>query len=360
MKTIHYEKELKVKLRRYKRILDTLNPEQQEILRESIETIELNLAKEKIQDTDSLEDALINEYDNLKEFESFWPIIEEFTDFIEDEDSDRYPYPDIDMSNKEILTLTYDFFKNGTSKYFFSLFEQLFKQRRKIHFVNSSVPGFYGDTLFLNYDKSFYVQIGRLHEFNDIVVMAHEYGHGIQYLINYNRNIFYGLFPFSEVVSIFFELICGDYYTKDLSLGNKARISLYDNWNTTCKDAQALNQEIQIFKSSKIKRDESTEKKKRRLWTFIENSDYNKLVDLIMQNPSSDFSYILAYSIATNLFMIYLRDPDYAFYLLKKLIEIDLNLSPETYLQEIIKLGIIPNEGLEEFDRHLNRELKRL
>ena len=45
MKTIHYEKELKVKLRRYKRILDTLNPEQQEILRESIETIELNLAK---------------------------------------------------------------------------------------------------------------------------------------------------------------------------------------------------------------------------------------------------------------------------------------------------------------------------
>ena len=79
-----------------------------------------------------------------------------------------------------------------------------------------------------------------------------------------------------------------------------------------------------------------------------------------MQNPSSDFSYILAYSIATNLFMIYLRDPDYAFYLLKKLIEIDLNLSPETYLQEIIKLGIIPNEGLEEFDRHLNRELKRL
>ena len=153
MKTIHYEKELKVKLRRYKRILDTLNPEQQEILRESIETIELNLAKEKIQDTDSLEDALINEYDNLKEFESFWPIIEEFTDFIEDEDSDRYPYPDIDMSNKEILTLTYDFFKNGTSKYFFSLFEQLFKQRRKIHFVNSSVPGFYGDTLFLNYDK---------------------------------------------------------------------------------------------------------------------------------------------------------------------------------------------------------------
>ena len=360
MKTIHYEKELKVKLRRYKRILDILNPEQQEILRESIETIELNLAKEKMQDTDSLEDALINEYDNLKESESFWPIIEGFTDFIEDEDSDRYPYPDIDMSNKEILTLTYDFFKNGTSKYFFSLFEQLFKQRRRIYFVNSSVPGFYGDTLFLNYDKSFYVQIGRMHEFNDIAVMAHEYGHGIQYLINYNRNIFYGLFPFSEVVSIFFELICGEYYTKNLSLGNKARISLYDNWNITCRDAQALNQEIQIFKSSKIKRDESTEKKKRRLWTFIENSDYNKLVDLIMQNHSSDFSYILAYSIATNLFMIYLRDPDYAFYLLKKLIEIDLNLSPETYLQEIIKLGIIPNEVLEEFDRHLKRELKRL
>ena len=359
MKTICYEKELKVKLRRFQRNIDALNPEQQEIIKDSIETIKIALTHERLKFSDNLEDVIIHEYNNLKEFKNFWDIIDAFSDFSED-DTERYPYPDLDVSNKELLTLTYDFFKNGTPKYFFSLFEQLFNQRGRIRFISSSIPNFYGDALFLNYDKSFYIQMNRAHEFSDISIMAHEYGHGIQFLMNYNRNIFFTLFAFSEIVSIFFELICAEYYSKDKTLGNKAIISLYDNWNTTIGNACGLNQEIQIFKSCKLTHMESIKKMRKILGGFIENNDYEKLCNLIATSPSLDFIYVFAYSIVTSLFMIYLTDHDFAFYLLQKIIEIDLNLSPDAYLQEIIKLGIIPNEGLKEFDSHLKRELKRI
>ncbi len=359
MKEIYFEKELKVKLRRFRRLIGKIDPELEKILEESIETIEKLMKKEKKKILYTFDNLLINELDNLKEFKLLWPFLEDFTIF-DDADIDKYPYPSLDVSNEELLTLTYDFFKNGTSTYFFSLFKQLFKQRRRILFINSSIPEFYGDLTFLNYDKTIYMQIKREHEFNDIITMAHEYGHGIQFLINYNRNIHYSLFPFSEIISIFFELICGHYYSKDKSLCSKAIISLYDNWNMVCKDAIALNQEIQIFNTTGIHGYESIDEIQHKLFTCFNEMNMDQLLNLFILQPSFDFVYVFAYSIATNLFMIYLRDPDYAFYLLQKLIEIDLSLSPEQYLDEIFNLGIIPNEKLEEFDKHLKRELKRI
>ena len=361
MKAFCYEKELKIKLRRFKKLIGSLDPERQTILEESIETINLNLIRWQGIITNSLNDVLFNEYKVLNGFRQFWSLLADYTEIDAVQlDDEKYPYPDIsDVTNSELLDLTYEFFKNGTSKYFFSIFEQLFKQRKKVFFINSSAPNFYADSMFLNFDKSFYIQMNRGYEFNDISTMAHEYGHGIQYLINYNRNIFYSLQSFSEIVSTFFELICEHYYSKDKRFASKAIITLYDNWYNACIDATTLNQEIGIFNAINLKENEKENKTKRKLDQFIKTSDKVKLGKLLDQQISECFIYTFAYSIATTLFMIYLDDQEFAFYLLQKLIEINLGLSKEEYLKEIINLGIIPNERIMDFDVHLKRELKK-
>ena len=60
------------------------------------------------------------------------------------------------------------------------------------------------------------------------------------------------------------------------------------------------------------------------------------------------------------LFKIYLNDSDFAFYLLQKIMEINPNLPPREYLEQIKNLGIIPNSSISEYDLHLKRELKRV
>ena len=57
--------------------------------------------------------------------------------------------------------------------------------------------------------------------------------------------------------------------------------------------------------------------------------------------------------------MIYLKDPEYALYLLTKLINIDLRLSKEEYLDKIIDLGIMPCDNLSSYDAHVKRGLIR-
>ena len=87
---------------------------------------------------------------------------------------------------------------------------------------------------------------------------------------------------------------------------------------------------------------------------------YFELSDLLDCRPSEDFIYIIAQSIVNELYMIYLDDPEKAFYLIKKIIDIDLNLPPRVYLDEINRLGINPNQNIDEYNMHLKRELKKI
>ena len=94
--------------------------------------------------------------------------------------------------------------------------------------------------------------------------------------------------------------------------------------------------------------------------SFVNSANQRELSDLLDCRPSEDFIYIIAQSIVNELYMIYLNDPDKAFYLLKRIMDINLNLPPQVYLSEINKLGINPNQSIDAFNMHLKRELRKI
>ena len=66
--------------------------------------------------------------------------------------------------------------------------------------------------------------------------------------------------------------------------------------------------------------------------------------------PARDYIYVIAFNIATNLFMIYKNDPDYAFYLVYKIINLDLNLNKKEYFKQLQSLDITSIEKTKEYN----------
>lgn len=354
-----YKKELQEKLRNLKKMRDMVSLEERKVMDDTILTIEDNLRKRPTIILRNLDEILLYEYQKLIKDRELWSFFEDIADCNTDEEL-NLPDPEINLKDKEILELTHDFFKNATPSFIYEQFLKLFKQRKNIHFLKSCEPSIYANSLFLKYDQSFYVQIKRRNEFLDIPVLAHEFGHGIQFLANYQDSIFNHLSAYSEIISSFFEFICGYYYTFDPSLKNKAIISNYITWNTACNNAMILNQELQILKSIQIADFETKGDLHNKIKQFLLFANPEEIKKMLKNNPSQDFIYIFAYTITTQLFMIYLKDSDYAFYLLKRIMELNLNVSSEQYLDSLLELGLLPSSSVEDYDKHIKRELIRL
>lgn len=77
--------------------------------------------------------------------------------------------------------------------------------------------------------------------------------------------------------------------------------------------------------------------------------------------PARDYIYVIAYYFATNLFMIYKNDPEYAFYLVNKIMNLDLCLSKEEYFKRLQDIGITDvNKTKEYHDLILTRYNKTI
>ena len=352
-----YNQELKEKLKEYIAIREHVDPRDLAKLNESINTIR-NLLNNHSRKKSSIESDILEDYTYLSKYPFLWPIAREISEYTTDE-ALLPPKNNLSIKEEEIIGLVHDFFKNCGSRHFFLLFLKIIKGRKNIRFIrrpNRSCS----NCLFLNYDKSFYIQIQREYSFNDISNLAHEIGHIIQFLTNYNINIFHQNEPYSEIVSVFFELICYHHYSQDTSLYFSAILCHFQHWDSLCEDAKSLSSELQIIDTIKINENKSKIKLKENIRKFINANDCFYFKEIIAERPVQNFIYIIAQSIAVELFKIYLNNPDFAFYLLQKIMEINPNLPPREYLEQIKNLGIIPNSSISEYDLHLKRELKRV
>ena len=354
-----YYNALRKKLKEFESLRGKINEDKKDNLEESIQTIKSYLIK-SYTIPETIEECLLSEYQNLIGSQNLWPLCETLAKHVND-DLPNFPYPDLHLTNNDLLELTHDFFKNATSKEIYQIFLKLFKQRKNIYFTDElDELNFHADSMFLTFDESFYLRMEKKNEFADIATMAHEFGHGIQFLINYNGTLLTTLYVFRELISTFFELLCTEYYTKDLTLGKKAIASNYEFWDITCENAFLLNKEFQILQSIKNNSNPDIISIKNYINFFIHHSDNDELVETIGIHPSDDFIYIIGYIFAIELYLIYKENPDYAFYLLKKIMAIDLRKDAKSYFKEIIDLGINPTSSLDSFESHLKRELIRL
>lgn len=348
-----YYKALRKKLKEFESLRGKVSIDKKEELEESIKTIKSYLTK-PYTIPETIEECLLSEYQNLIGSQNLWPLCENLARHVDD-DLPYYPYPDLVLTNNDLLELTHDFFKNATPKEIYLLFLKLYRQRKNAYFIDGpDALNFYADSMYLPFDSSFYLRIEKKNEFADVATMAHEYGHGIQFLTNYSGTLLTSLYAFHELISTFFELLCTEYYTKDTTLGKKAIASNFEFWDVTCENAFLLNKELQILKSIKAY---SNNDIKGFIDFFTKHSNTKELEEIIGVHPSNDFIYIIGYIFAIELYLIYKENPDYAFYLLKKIMAIDLRKDPESYFKEIKDLGINPTSSLDSFESHLKREL---
>ena len=351
-----YFNELQEKYQRYTNLLSKVDPKERKKLEESLATLKFVLNPPP--DTKvTLPTLLCEEYKKLIKGQELWPVCQKMAK-LSNLDIPDYTYPEITLRNEELLALTSQFFKNVTPPEVYERFIFLFNQR-KTCFLNSNILGFYADSLFLQYDQSFYIRLEKKNEFSDLATLVHEYGHGIQFLTTYNPEFFNELAVFSEIVSIFFELLCTEYYTNDSKLGKLAIISNYDFWDTSCGEAYYVTEELPIIKELSRKCANTSRDIRRKVQSYLKTHNVSKVTDILKIQPANDFIYLIGYAYAIELFLLYQQDHDYAFDILEKIMELDSS-DYFNYLEGMKKLGIEPAAHLKDFDAHLKRELTRL
>lgn len=152
------------------------------------------------------------------------------------------------------------------------------------------------------------------------MTFAHEFGHAIQFATNYKTSIYNELNIYIEIISIFFELICNEYF-----INNFKREAIINGYNTLSKhlsSAQNLNSELTLLKIIQIKANETLTTLRKNIDELLEVLTKEDISHIMTLRPARDYIYVIAFNIATNLFMIYKNDPDYAFYLVYKIINL--------------------------------------
>lgn len=330
-------RDILIKLHELEKIKSCVPNEKMPDLTSSIFILKAFLAEEEFVE-ESLDEIFESEYHYLTKYGFLWDYSKSLAKHTND-DILNIPYPNTNFNKSEIIALVHDFFKNATSPRIYELYLQLSK--RNPYFTSFKNPEFHADSIFIPFDSSFYTRINLRNEFSDIATIAHEYGHGIEFLLNYGNNRFNALAPFLEIVATFFELLCLEYYSADKTLYKKAISANFVFFDTTVENAHLLTKEMHLLESPPEEVNEEVE-------------------DILLSRTSLDFPYIIAYTFAIELFAIYQKDADYAFYILEKLISIDTNLPPEEYLKAINNLGLNPDTNTTNYENHLKRELTRL
>lgn len=247
------------------------------------------------------------------------------------------------INSKDTLKLLFSFFSSCTNDYFYNVFKRIYSLNKKnITLISNKNATYKGQTIYLEYFNKTYIEVIRRKNLMDVTTLVHEFGHAISFNENYHINIFNEHYPFIEVISIFFELIASDYL--DLLLGSNITSDIFKKYVNM---SSTLNEELEIIK--KIKNEEELD-------TIINELKNSKQKRILKTKPAGDYIYVCGFAIATNLFIIYKKDPEYAFYLLKQIINIDLKLSPQKYAELISNLGIVNTFGvMEELKRIKNR-----
>ena len=313
-----------------------------------------------LNDRPNLETKIEDDYLNLAKSRFIWSKIKEisFTEFI---DIPNYFIPTIDLSNKEMMEMVHDFYKNATDKRTYEIFMFYWNQRRRnLHFISKSPNNEYASTFYLPHSKEAFVQIELKHEFQDIPTIVHEYGHLIQFFLNYNANMFLKNHMYGEIVSMFFEFISAEYFAKD-DLEEKGIITQAEMLDDQLDSNELLVHELNILEKLRLEYYENKNDLRRKIKDLLRRYDNEKLTELFLRySPASDYPYTIGFLVAANLFMIYINDPDKAFYLLYKLISINLKLDSNKYYEELNKLGICEIEGLHNYSAYIKRKLTRV
>ena len=347
------DSEAKEKQKELEKILLRTPQSSKKIILDTIDSIRINLSKERI--PGSIDILLEEDYKELISSRFLWSQIEELSAIKDDtqeieEDNFNLTPEYWNMGIKEIMDYLHDFFKYGTNKKTWEIFQKIYNENKKsIRFINGDALDYTGEIIYLEFFKKFYIMGCRQNEFEDIMTFAHEFGHAIQFATNYKTSIYNELNIYIEIISIFFELICNEYFINNFK---REYASLNYNLITLCLTLKPeKNKIIEIInKVIQIKANETLTTLRKNIDELLEVLTKEDISHIMTLRPARDYIYVIAFNIATNLFMIYKNDPDYAFYLVYKIINLDLNMNKEEYFKQLQSLDITNIKNTKEYN----------
>lgn len=353
-----YKKELKDKYNLLQKLYRTTSNEKEKIIiLNTIRMIEICLSKEEV--PREIDELLEKDYIALSKTRFIWPYIKNIAkinnDFIPDFSSDN-----TSLSKKDIIELLHDFFKNGTTKEMYELFCKIYNENKKnIHFFDNSLTNYIGETIYLEYFKKTYIQVFKSFSFEDLNTFAHEFGHAIQFNTNFQINYFHELNIYVEIISIFFELICNEYFVKE-EFKRPAIITSYTTLDEYLEDAKNLGNEFVLLDTISIKKHENKLQLRKNIEKLISELSFEDITSIMCLKPSRDYIYVFAFLVATNLFMIYKFDTDKAFYLVNTLINLSGKLTCEEYFHELEKLELLDANKTQDYTNIIHNRSRKL
>lgn len=273
---------------------------------------------------------------------------------------------DIDLGNKtqlfsqaDSMELVHHFFKHGTSTKFYDDFLKLYKEKKNIDFVYGFPKGFCAESFFLPYYDNFYIQAAPTYTFEDTITLCHEFGHGIQLLNNYQPKLFGKNYVFIELISSVFELLAFNYYNKNAEFRDSSITYLYKSYLGKLSYNDNITCFIGYIKELDLESSQSKKEVVEKINEFISPEELTIYKHIMQERKiSEDIPYVIGYLVAIEILNIYYHDPEKAFDIIQKIINIDATLSPCKYFKEILSLGIFPIQSVPLFEDSLKRELK--
>lgn len=328
----------------------------QEIIN-TMKTIEICLSKERI--PGEIEILLEKDYLDLTKTYFIWPYIRKIASLNNDYIPD-FSYDNTALNKKDIIELLHDFFKNGTNKEIYNLFCKIYKDNKKnIHFFTYDELSYSGETVYIDYFKKTYIQVFNSYSFEDLATFAHEFGHAIQFNMNFNNNLYKELNVYIEIISIFFELICLEYFSKG-EFRKASIITSYTNLDEHLESSKSLANEFILLDAIKIEDFENKSKLRMNINDLVSKLTSDDIDDIMSTRPSRDYIYVFAFLVASNLFMVYKQDLDKALYMVKNIIYLNGNITPEEYFQYLKKMGLLNSTKTKEYKELVHKRCRKL
>lgn len=313
----------------------------------------------------NLQQILDYEFESLSFFSSIWHVVEPMaTEEVIPHVAKYYYSPK--LKDDEIVGLVYDFCKDSLDRELFKKVRGILKKSKEyVNMRRLFLTGPRADAIYLQYYDQVYIRLKRRGDYRDLTSLSHEIGHGLQFKTNYSENLFSTIVPFSEVVSLFFELLSAEYFSS-LSEFKKPMIQKrIMTFNDFQEKSSYFWEEIEFFwewqKRNKRMDTQALDEICKIVGEKCGIEDYSVIdIEFILsQEIMQNFPYCVSYVIAIELLEVYRKDKDLALYLLKKFMSLDLNLSIEDYYSKMLDLGLIPGERLPEYKEYLMRPIKQ-
>lgn len=296
-----------------------------------------------------------NEYlKNVRIFEDMISTLASMDNIVND-DIKYYSYK-TKINTNDLFELTYDFYKKQDKK-IFEIFEILFKNRQdNIFFTKNKFDKYFCGATYQLLDNNIYIAMTKYNDIRDVTILIHEYGHAISIYLNgldKNKNDSYE--PFSEIESIFFELLSFD-YLDSIHLNNK------DSFNSRKKflidlfcNATIIDNKFLIYENNNTFQDNINNSYYQDIKNKF-NINKNDLRFIYSSPVEIDLMYVVSSLYAMELYDIYLRNPEKAMELYKKIITLNYP-TYEEYINELSNLYLFPNET-DTFIRTLKKGVK--